>query len=184
MVQPVASTSQASWKQDSRYANAKALFECGDLEKKAFDNIVLMCQADASPDKGFSGNVSNVKVSNVTDVSNVKVSVPNVAHKRKVSEYESDEEDPDWEQAADFSDLVSCIITFFPEAKDEQVKQLAHEFLFGAAACTNRRKFVKLKLFSELDNLKARVNDRVEKLSFGFNKTLNVWPQCTRCSQS
>ena len=37
-----------TYKSDSRYVDAKRLFDCGALDERALNNIILMCKADAA----------------------------------------------------------------------------------------------------------------------------------------
>ena len=97
--------------------------------------------------------------------------------KRPRSEYDPDE-DPDLSLEPDFGDLMSCIIAFYPDAKDDEVAQKVTEFLFGAAAVTNKLEFVRLKFFKEMRSCEKQVNEKVSKLSGGPGKTLPVWPRC------
>ena len=81
------------------------MFDCGALDQRAFDNIVLMCKADATNvEPHQSGN-------EVIDVSDPPPAPgPSGINKRKhPSGFDSDDE-PDLEQETDFSDLVNCII--------------------------------------------------------------------------
>ena len=81
------------------------------------------------------------------------------------------------EPEPDFGDLVSCIVSFFLDAKDTEVEEKATELLYGAASASNKREFVRLKLFAEIEKEKSNVNVKVSKLTYQNNKQLNVLPR-------
>ena len=58
-----------------------------------------------------------------------------------INEVDSDEEglEPNFDPEPDFGNFIYCIVTFFPNAKDSDVKEKANEFLFGAVAVSNKR---------------------------------------------
>ena len=152
------------WKEDPRYANAKSLYDCGAISGKAFDNVVCMCKADYG--------ISNVSP-NVAGVPGTS----GISRKRKLSEGYDSDDNMEPEEVPDFSDLIHCIVKLFPHAKDEEIQDRANDFLYGAAAVVNKREFVRLKLYKELERSKSVINDKVSKLSFGYGKSINVWPR-------
>ena len=151
------------WMNDSRYVGAKPLFDSGLITDSAFNNIILVCKADAGIDvpvvnnAGNSGNVDNVDP-------------PGPPPKKPKLGDPDDVIDPDLESIApepDFGDLVTCIISFLPHAKEDEIFEKANEFLVGAAASSNVRQFVRLKLYKEIDNSRKVCNEKVKKLTFG-----------------
>ena len=180
---------ELAYQSDSRYVDAKRLFDCGALDHRAFSNIVLMCKADAARnvdrnvdpvDPLFGPHDDSANVSHVPtrDPDPSPVPGPSNVNKRKnpPSEFDPNDE-PDWEPETDFGDLVNCIICCFPDAKEEDIRVKAHEFLIGVGAVSNKREFVKLKLFAEMRQQKSDLNDKVSKASLAHNKQINVWPR-------
>ena len=153
-----------TWSSDSRYTRAKSLYDDGCLTAQALNEIALICKADANVDP----NVPN------PDLVEEPVGPP--PPKKPRSEYDPNE-DPDFGIEPDFGDLLSCMCSLYPEAKDKLLVEKASEFLFGAAAVTNKREFIRLKFFSEMSNCQSEVNEKVAKVSLGAGKVLNVWPR-------
>ena len=173
-----------SFQSDHRYVDAKRLFDCGAIDQKAFSNVILMCKADAAKrnvqDPLFGPhedpNDTNVDVA-PSDPNPPPVPGPSgIKRKRTPSGFDSNEE-PEWEPETDFGDLVACIISVFPDAKEPELREKAHEFLIGVGAVSNKREFVKLKLFEEMKEQKRALDEKVSRAQLGPNKTVNVWPR-------
>ena len=179
---------ELAYQSDTRYVDAKRLFDCGALDQRAFSNVILMCKADAARsvdplfgphDDSVSHNVS-ANVTQTRDPDPSPVPGPSGINKRKNPpvDYDHDQdEEPDWEPETDFGDLVNCIICCFPDAKEDEIRVKAHEFLIGVGAVNNKREFVKLKLFAEMRQQKVDLNEKVSKATLSHNKQVNIWPR-------
>ena len=155
---PAPPASESAWQADSRYVRAKSLFVEGCITANALHEVELICKADVSGDTTPVG--------------------PPPAKKPRGggSEYDPNE-DLDWAPDPDFGDLLTFIITMNPNAKDDTVVTKAVDFLFHASAVSNQREYVRLKFFDEMDRLQNDINVKVQKLSYGQGKAMNVWPK-------
>ena len=160
------------WMSDPRYVGAKPLYDSGLISEDAFNNIITVCQAD-------SGTDSNVLPDNATPVGPPPNKKPRPEDPDEVIESNVE---PDVESIVpepDFGDLVTCIISFLPDAKENEIFEKANEFLIGAAASTNVRQFVRLKLFKEIGKGRQTCNEKVKKVSYGqgHKSVGGVWPR-------
>ena len=180
-VSPVTPAPDPSWMLDSRYLNAKALYDCNAIDVRAFTEICTMCQADSVPRGSVPAHKATQNDPNQNDPTNPDdvATGPSAPKRPKIvtDEYDSEDDQVPFEPEPDFGDLISCIVQFYPKARESDIKEKAHEFLFGAAAVSNRREFVRLKLYSEITRKQGEINERVSKVSLGANKQLAVWPR-------
>ena len=182
-VPPETAAQELSYLSDHRYVQAKSLYDCGALDQRAYNNIVLMCKADASRNVNVDvdplfGPHDDVPDNVARDPDPSQVPGPSGVNKRKriPSGFDPNEE-PDWEPETDFGDLVNCIVCCFPDAKEAELREKAHEFLIGVGAVSNKREFIKLKLFAEMREQKKELDEKVSKVQYGPNKPFNVWPR-------
>ena len=147
--------SESAWQSDSRYVRAKSLFEEGCMTAKALHEVELICRADVAPVGPPPAKKPRGPGSDVYD--------PN--------------DDPEWGPEPDFGDLLTFIISMNPNAKDNTIVDRAVDFLFHATAVSNKREYVRLVFFDEMSRIQVDINSKVEKLSFGQGKAINVWPK-------
>ena len=150
----------AAYLSDSRYTRAKSLYDEGCISKSALDEVIARCQADDD---------------NAVPEDPVGPPPP----KKPKSQYDPDE-DPEFDVEPDFGDLLSCMTSIFPDAKDSEIVDKASEFLIGAAKATNKREFVRLKYYEAMSKCQDEVNEKVSKVSLGLGKVLSVWPRKRR----
>ena len=150
-----------SWRDDSRYTRAKSLFDENCISAEALQSVALKCQAEAGQEY----------------VEGDSIGPP--PPKKPRSNYDPDD-DPEFGVEPDFGDLLSCIISIYPDARDSEVVEKATEFLIGTATASNRREFIRLKFFREMSNCQKEVNERVSNVSVAQNKSFSIWPRKKR----